>query len=254
MIVRSWCVPVGGTDLSLVACLTNRVALHEDSELLLLEEAKRAHFTLEEKEFFDNYSLQPLYDDPAVYFHSREMLDLSEKINEQTEKPVVIPQELKRDYSQCKVAELKDICRERGLLVSGTKAALIERIENDVDQHVLELERQQHGSRTKMKRPRITGRINGESKVPIAPEKEEYLEGLVKEYIQASGGQASSRDIGRYLATNGGSGGHGTALSELKRRYGGLSAFISNSPDLFRSFNDDSTDTTMFEFKVALKQ
>lgn len=229
--------------------------MHEDSEILLLEEAKRAHFTLEEKEFFDNYSLQPLYDDPAVYFHSREMLDSSEKSDEQNDEPMAIPQELKRDYSKCKVAELKDICRERGLLVSGTKAALMERIQNDVDQQVLELERQRD-SRTKMKRPSITGRINGESKgrTPIAPEMEKHLEGLVKEYIQARGGQASSRDIGRYLAANGGSGGHGTALSELKRLYGGLSAFISNRPDSFRSYNDDSTDATLFEFKVALKQ
>lgn len=229
--------------------------MHEDSELLLLEEAKRAHFTLEEKEFFDNYSLQPLYDDPALYYyHSREMLDSDE--------PVVIPQELKRDYSQCKVAELKEICRERGLLVSGTKAVLIERIQNDVDTKVLELERQQHASRMKMKRPRITGRINGESNkgrtstatpMPIDPEMEKYLENLVKEYIQAGGGQASSRDIGRYLAANSVSGGQGTALSELKRLYGGLSAFISNHPDSFRSFND-STDATLFEFKVALKQ
>lgn len=224
--------------------------MHEDSELLLLEEAKRAHFTLEEKAFFDNYSLQPLYDDPTLhYFHSQETLE---------DEPIVIPQELKRDYSQCKVMELKDICRERGLLVSGTKAMLIERIQNDVDQQVLELERQQqHGSRMKMKRPSITGRINGEQKGRtlsiIDPEMEKYLEGLVKEIIQAKGGQASSRDIGRYLAANTVSSG-GTALSELKRLYGGLSAFISNRPDTFRSFNDDSTDSTLFEYKVALKQ
>ena len=236
----------------------NRAALHDDSEVQLLEAAKRAHFTREEKEFFDNYSLQPLYDDPAShYWHSRERLVSSEKSNEQMDEPMAVPPELKHDYSQCTVAELKEICRERGLLVSGTKAVLIDRIQNYVDQQTLELEKQ-HGSRMKMKRSSTTGRINGESKgrtaTPIDPEIATYLEDLVKEYIQARGGQASSRDIGRYLAANSVDGGHVSALSELKRLYGGLSAFISNRADSFRSFNDDSTDSTLFEFKVALKQ
>lgn len=215
------------------------------------------HFTPQEKEFFDNYSLQQLYDDPTVYFHSREALGSSE-----LEEPMIIPQELKRDYSKCKVAELKDICRERGLLVSGTKVALMERIQQDVDSQVLELQRQHSSSKTRMKRPSIAGRINGDQRrrVPAtvaSPETEKYLEGLIQEYVQARGGKASSRDIGRYLAANGSSGqteSCKTALVELKSLYGGLSAFLANRPDSFQLINDDSTDTTLFEFLVSLKQ
>jgi hypothetical protein len=226
---------------------------------VLLEEAKFAHFTPQEKEFFDNYSLQQLYDDPTVYFHSQKVQGPNDE-----EETMIIPQELKRDYSKCKLAELKDLCRKRGLVVSGTKAALMERIQQDVDNQLFEFQRQLSSSRTKMKRPAIAGRINGDQRarvvVPAAiasPETEKYLEGLVKEYIQARGGQASSRDLGRYLATNGSSG-HTencqTALAELKSLYGGLAAFISIRRDSFQLVNDDMTDTSLFEFLVALKQ
>ena len=251
--------------------LSNRVALHVDAENILLEEAKRAHFTPHEKEFFDTYSLSDLIDDQA-YFSSRQMIGGGE-----TEyapmAPMVIPEELKRDFAQCKVAELRDICRERGLPISGTKAVLIERIQADVDQQVLELQRQ-HKAKTKMKRPLISGRINGDVRgrqpgrlnesVEASVETEQYLEGLVKEYIQARGGQASSRDIGRYLAANADSSGVNasrssgrgwmTALAELKGLYGGLNSFLMDRQDLFEKLDDDSTDRTTYEYLVALRE
>ena len=54
------------------------------------------------------------------------------------------------------------------------------------------------------------------------------------EYLHASGGQANSRNVGRYLAANKGSSGRGTtALSELKERYGSLNTFIKGIPNFY---------------------
>lgn len=244
-------------------------ALHPNAELLLLEEARRTHFTPEEKEFFETYSLEQLGKDERVFMHSQQQLDPGSSQEQEHEiESVVIPEELKRDYSKCKVAELKELCRERGLPVSGTKAVLLERIQSDVEQQVMELEKEQR-ARIRMKRPSMPGRLNGESQRPnaipivrshsdVSAESEQYLEGLIKEYIQASGGKASSRDIGRYLAANGDSGRgsrgrSGTALTELKNLFGGLTPFILSRPHLFVKFKDDSIETSSYEFQVAVR-
>jgi len=230
-----------------------------------------AHFTPEEKKFFDDYSLSELIDEESSYFHSRKMLGVQSDVDEYEDTPLIIPEELQRDFTKCKVVELKEECRERGLSVTGTKAVLIERIQADVEQQISELQRQHEA--TRMRRPQISGRINGDmrSRPPsfrpfepvegVPPETDKYLEGLVKEYIQASGGQAGSRDIGRYLAINADSSGQRgtpeqgktTALTELKGLYGGLNAFILNHGESFEKFDDDSRDTTSFEFQVSLR-
>lgn len=237
--------------------------MHDGSEKILLEEAKLSHFSPIEKEFFDDYSIADLIDDDNSFFHSRGMLGEELEIA-----PFVIPGELKRDFSELKVTELKEECRERGLPVSGTKAVLIERIQADVEKQIAEL-RRQHKAKTKMKRPHITGRLHGERStrpvnrpIPqVSPETEQYLEELVKEYIKASGGKASSRDIGRYLSVNADSSGQRaspeagqtTALSELKGLYGGLNSFIVHREDSFEKVADDSPDRTSYEYLVALR-
>lgn len=194
--------------------------------------------------------------------------------------PMEIPEELKRDFSKLKVVELKEECRERGLPVSGTKAVLIERIQADVDEQIAELQRQ-HNAKARIRRPQMPGRINGDvsGRPPSRPqpvanvpaETEQYLEGLVREYLKASGGQAGSRDIGRYLATNAdsgqgrngasmlGQGGRITALSELKGLYGGLKAFILSRQDSFEKVDEDNawpgrSNSDKFEFQVALRE
>ncbi len=111
------------------------------------------------------------------------------------------------DYSELTVPELKEICREEGLRVSAKKKIdLVERIEA-------------HMNSVKIQ------------KATAKTSPSEYLESLTLEYLQASGGQASSRDIGRYLAANKGSAGPGTsALTELKEIYGNLAKFINEIP------------------------
>ena len=253
----------------IINLLPQRATLHEDSDRVLLEEAKRAHFSPTEKEFFDNYSLAELIDDDTAYTNSRQTF-VPHNDDDSDVVPTEIPEELKRDFSELKVAELKKECRERGLPVSGTKAALLERIQADVERQIEQL-KEENDARTQMRRPHMSGRINGEGRglpsrqvhpIDVPPKTEQYLEGLVREYIKARGGRASSRDIGRYLSVNADSTGQAgnpqegrrTALSELKSLYGGLNGFIMNRPESFEKFEDESFDTTVFEYGVALRE
>ena len=152
--------------------------------------------------------------------------------------------------------------------MSGTKAVLLERIRADIEEQISEL-RRQHTEKTKIKRPQMSGRLRIEKPAappplnrPVSPEAETYLEGLVKEYIQARGGKASSRDIGRYLAANAGSASQPnnsgmkkeTALSELKDLYGGLNTFLIHREESFEKFSDDSPERTEYEYLVGLRE
>ena len=116
---------------------------------------------------------------------------------------------LEVDYQKLTLADLKEKCRAAGLPVSGRKAQLIERL--------------QHYS----KEPHAA-----------ADDPAKRLERIVVEYLQATGGRASSRDIGRFLAANAASeslrskpenqtGKRMSALNEMKLLYGSLRTFIS---------------------------
>mmetsp|Transcript_20390 Transcript_20390/g.22737 ORF Transcript_20390/g.22737 Transcript_20390/m.22737 type:complete len:652 (-) Transcript_20390:563-2518(-) len=120
------------------------------------------------------------------------------------------------DYNTFTVVELKKICREKGLKVTARqKIELIERIE----QHIAS-EKQQ-----------VKSTIGD-----LKPEK--YLESTFLEYLYATGGQASSRDVGRYMAANKASYERRlveakaqevrpiSALVELKEIYGSLNSFV----------------------------
>lgn len=234
--------------------LLYRAVLHEGADRMLLEEAKRTRFSPAEKEFFDTYSLSDMIDD-QTYFSSRQYLGETEDAPS-----LVIPEELQRDYTQCKVAELKEVCREWGLPVSGTKVVLLGRIESQVEE-----------AKAKLNQSQFSARINGDvrlmqpphTSIQVSDEAAEYLEGLVKEYIQASGGKASSRDIGRYLAINSDSSirngssddrGRSSALTEMKGLYGGLNSFIRNRQESFEKLDGKSAGMGPFEFLVGLRK
>lgn len=125
------------------------------------------------------------------------------------------------DYDALTIPELKDICRKKGLKISAKKKQeLVERIEGHVKTKNLELKN---------------------NLAELTPER--YLKSLVLEYLHASGGQASSRDIGRYLAANktsrvrrqreGSSNRPTSALTELKEIYGSLKTFVKNLPNFY---------------------
>jgi hypothetical protein len=115
------------------------------------------------------------------------------------------------DLDNYTVTQLKDMCRENNLHVSGRKMELIERLKKHFSLNL----------------------STDDSVIKVDPSTR--LEMLVLEYVKASGGEASSRDIGRYLVVNKASSdrlsrqGHGrtvSALQEMKELYGGLLKFV----------------------------
>lgn len=236
------------------------ISLTGNAEESLLAEARQARFTDMEKAFFDTYSLDQLDDPERAYELS--IMELSKMrpaavahfnagvrngFTNAVEAPT--PQNFppKQDYSTYTVVRLKEFCRERNLATSGVKAGLIERLENDDER-----QRQLSSSIAATDHRRSAG------EVPASPVTE-YAITLVKEYIQASGGSASSRDIGRYLNANisyaarqHGGIGSSTALTELKGLYGSLARFINTHDDIFDRTSAVDTDGN-YEFQVRVK-
>ena len=67
-----------------------------------------------------------------------------------------------------------------------------------------------------------------------APDISTYLENIMKEYIKASGGVASSRNLGRYLQANSALKSPGlNALQQLKAKYATLLSYLRSKPDRF---------------------
>jgi uncharacterized LabA/DUF88 family protein len=232
------------------------VALSEDADEKLMMEAKRTKFSPAEKVFFEKYSLAPLQNKET--FYGRTLLQgvdgadpavVSYLENEDGELNVDLPEYLTRDYSKFTVQELKQVCREHGLPVSGVKAALLERLETFVEEQVA-LFQQEQGEKKRIRR-------SEKQQVPsllVDEELTKYLQDLVIEYLHAKGGQASSRDVGRYLAANKSSTGatNLSALKELKSAYVSLNIFVNSFPDIFSVV--DHEDESRYEFLVVLKQ
>jgi uncharacterized LabA/DUF88 family protein len=237
------------------------VALRDGANQKLLEEAKHTQFTKDEKIFFDQYSFEPLQGKKEYYYFTTKWTDNSTTVNiaepvlelpeiDQINKPgdisVDAPEEPAHDYNTFTMVRLKEVCRERGLPVSGKKSELVERIVTDIGErssHQL-----QEGSREPIKSDHTP------------PRPEDYLHGLVLEYLQASGGRASSRDVGRYLAANkateermNNERARISALQELKELFGGLKQYVMQSPTFFYQEQNTQEDPHDFSFVVSLK-
>lgn len=182
--------------------------------------------------FFGSYTIKRLQNKQKYYQFTFAGLTSDETVNKPSQG---LSLKKKPDYSQLKLAELKEICREKGLKISGNKADLVERIfvcdETTTGQH-------------------------DRSASPLEDQviSSTYLEELLLEYLHASGGKASSRDVGRYLTANKPSPtmtvedpAITSALSELKKVYGSLRQFIAQSG---RFQQEDMEGGADFEFLV----
>jgi uncharacterized LabA/DUF88 family protein len=172
-----------------------------------------------ENQFFQSYSVERLAKKKQKHYEFTLtglglLSDEDVNVPPQASPPNAGPSNTGPDYSQMIVSELKEVCREKCLKVSGKKADLLERILASE-----EMTEQQESPRSPTEDPATM-----------------YLEELLLEYLHASGGKASSRDVGRYLTANKPSPGLTTddptilsALSELKHLYGSLRQFIAQS-------------------------
>jgi SAP domain len=132
-------------------------------------------------------------------------------------------------WESCSVAQLKAELKGKGLPVSGRKADLIERLRKsayrtDGETSSTPTDAQNHlSSRDKIMQSRTKN-----NNIDVDPDLSGYLQSLMKEFLQANGGEASSRNIGRYLAANKSLrfGESQSALDDLKVRYGSLAAFL----------------------------
>lgn len=151
--------------------------------------------------------------------------------------PSLLPED-SADYSKLTVVKLKKLCRDRGLLVSGTKAVIIKRIE-DHDKKFGPINANENTDRVQ-----ISGRST-----------EQYLIDLVKYYVVECHGYASSRDLGRFLASNQASNSESnTALQELKNNFGGVSAFLNQRNSIFTTVRESSDgDPSNYSFGIKLR-
>jgi hypothetical protein len=249
-----------------------RVRLPE-ATVALTERARSTRLSAAEKDFLETYSLTILQDKATAYYHSLLLLDTlpdapsvsRDAANALRADGVELPDDLTRDYSLCKVAELKDCCRARGLPIGGTKAVLVDRIRSDVEQEIARLQTAAHSSPRKyqhLNMPHLLSDPSEETGTTVSDEADTYLKELVFEYLRASHGQASSRNVGRYLASNKSSTGEykkgrQSALHELKAHYGGLASFVGHHDKLFErqdTLGSDNDPASTYEFGVGLRK
>jgi Uncharacterized conserved protein len=232
----------------------------EGASAVLIDEAKRTKFTPEEKKFLENYHSGAIekglekeiyhYTIDAMEYVPPEIEDMSAYSSaisglDSSHITVSVPQSDRIDYSFNTVAELKEFCRQRNLPVSGRKADLIQRLEEaDVNEKLSVADDDDDDD---------VSSIHSEKSYNDKLEK--YLIDLIKYYIVQCGGYASSRDLGRFLATNQASNSNAnSALAELKNNFGGVASFLNQQSHIFtivREPTDD--DPTNFSFGIKLK-
>ena len=237
-----------------------------------MEEAKRSTFTKEEKDFLENYRSGAIERgaEEDIYFYTMEVLESGGNGGTNTwtntmpseskpntmpseSKPNTMPSESKPntmpseseqllvesiDYSSWTVVRLKELCREKGLTVSGTKGLLIERIHQAEEE---DSEKVQTADSSNLSEKEIL---------------EQYLINLVKYYIHECRGYASSRDLGRYLSTNQASTSASiSALQELKNTFGGVAAFLNQRNHIFTTVREASDgDPNNYSFGIKLNE
>mmetsp|Transcript_29969 Transcript_29969/g.64901 ORF Transcript_29969/g.64901 Transcript_29969/m.64901 type:complete len:627 (+) Transcript_29969:1-1881(+) len=221
------------------------LSLPENSDAVLAEMGKRTEFSEIESIFLRDY-LAHRKNVSAPKVEAGPSSGAMTSIE-----PLKLPADLTVDYSVYKVADLKERCRERGLPVSGTKAALLERVQADVEEEKRRLEEEQKKKLMQVPiRHRATARIDPglqmklERMDNIDPALTDHISSLIKEYIHACGGKTGSRDLGRYLATNKAynTGKYVSALQEVKEVYGSLVNFIMANSDTFSKGRTILTD------------
>lgn len=219
---------------------------------ILLMEAKMATFTDEERQFLKDYQSKFADGDDLKeesYFYTIESTSENINLPKQTFSNdidnVIFNERLddQEELSRLTVTNLKEICREYNLPVSGTKSVLIERIE----QHQREQQKNNDDISTVGSFDEYNG---GESK---------YLEDLVKYYVTQNGGYVSSRDLGRFLASNKPYKSDSiSALQQLKDMFGGVASFLNQRSDLFvTTKNQDPAigdASNSYSFGIALRE
>jgi hypothetical protein len=228
----------------------------DGASAVLIDEAKRTKFTPEEKQFLEDYHSGVIerglekeiyhYTIDAMEYESPEIEDLSaysSAISGLDSSGIPDQQQSNRiDYSSCTVVELKEMCRQKGLPVSGRKADLIHRLEQEDE------DSNQHNSIAQ-------DSISIQSSEKSYNDKlEKYLVELVKYYIVQCGGYASSRDLGRFLATNQASNSKtNSALAELKNNFGGVASFLNQQSHIFTIVREPPTDGDPMNFSFGIK-
>jgi hypothetical protein len=203
-----------------------------------VDEFKRTqYFTQEEKEFLEHYC-KPT---DALYCHTEYTNEANEDDSDSADETEPMP-----EYSKMTVATLKEICKEKNIPVSGKKQDLVERLEECYWEYnkLVQVAAQKKRKEWKEAHRKTIARINSPTNVYSNslpqldvrqtkktlgddPKVAAHLEALIREYLTASGGVASSRDIGRYLSANSDSRNlHKSALAELKEAYGSLLTFL----------------------------
>jgi len=205
------------------------VRVLDKSEEYLWAEAKKNTFTEEEMKFLQSHDvLEKMSRMPP--FHNNNNNNHNDVA---TATATVTTNDLTEDYSSHKIAELKERCRQRGLAVSGTKAVLLQRVLDDVETESKQQRQQRQQQQQQQHKPATTTTTTTTPSSPII----QYLDKLIKEYLLASGGEASSRDIGRYLTAKEISErrgiSYGSALKELKDNFGSLNGYLTKRQDVF---------------------
>ena len=247
-----------------------RVGITKNAEKIILSEAERTDFSKEEKEFLKNLYSNKNHIDEHSFYHTHEDPTVSlPKVDSSTTftmEKVQLPPDLLEDYSSYTVAQLKNRCRERGLMVSGKKADLLQRVLDDVEIQVKEYYQTQQRSKQKIKlntfenKSKLKKPYSGVRNVDI--QIIEHLDNLIKEYVLACGGQAGSRDVGRYLSANSnskrkeadiGSFSSQSALTELKNNFGSLNLYLANRKDVFSTGHTNVSFPDDYGFPIRLK-
>jgi hypothetical protein len=227
----------------------------------LLKVAKLTKFSQAEKDFFETYTLEPLQDKGLFYWFTNE-LDRDRPViadsKDDNEPEVEIPDHLTKDYSACTVAQLKETCRKRNLLVSGVKSALLDRLQASLDEEIRRIRNNATESQTEREPNGVSASSSPYVNSYVVPnDVADHIKELVLEYMLARGGSASSRDIGRYLSANSSSSAAATnvsALQELKAFYGSLAGFVHCFPDIFtRSEVAESHHPKDYGFNLFLR-
>ncbi|GKZ00901.1 hypothetical protein MPSEU_001041700 [Mayamaea pseudoterrestris] len=236
-----------------------RIGLKPKTDTILLEMAESADLSAAEKSFFESYTFATEEERPTY----TSALGLQQRATVRHHLSKLQTPELHKDaapdYSGYTLQQLRDLCRMMGLPVSGLKAAVIERLNATRKETVGQTKECE--MRLATQRRLATG-AEQSSTQHIPDTTTRHLISLLREYIQASGGKASSRDVGRYLAANRSSPETKrkhlvSALQELKAYYGSLANFVQAYPDILLRLDDvdrAGDDDKNFAFSIGLNK